>query len=102
MRIQRSFSTIYTFQDVIVRMIDSEYIILYGIILNEYHYIRISVLTCPSSPLAITKQPLQISLPFRVGPSVCPSPYACLSSSNMTVGSLSANRSEEHLFLKTL
>ena len=40
MLIQLSFSTIYTFLDEIVRMIDSEYIILYG-----DHFSRIPLYT---------------------------------------------------------
>ena len=31
------------------------YIILYGIIFHEYHYIRISVLTDPLCPLVVTE-----------------------------------------------
>ena len=44
--VQFSFSTVYTFLDKIVRMIDSEKSFhTGGIIFHGYHYIRISVLT---------------------------------------------------------
>ena len=45
--VQFSFSTVYTFLDKIVRMIDSEKSFHTGIIFHGYHYIRISVLTDP-------------------------------------------------------